>query len=691
LDAGQHAFITPIIQGFVGQRVFSVGIAKEGEDTIVGATAKTDEIAAVENDPDLNLPPEKRARPISEAADQNTDSTNTKNFLLTIISRRSIKRAGLRYLRRGVDEEGNVANSVETEQILSTPDWDSKESKIYSFVQYRGSIPVLFSQSPYSFKPVPVFYGSPETNTSAFRLHFQHLAARYGWVQVANLVEKKGNEGKVGESFEKQANSLNAAGGIDGTGNELGFEWFDFHGECRGMKFENVSRLFDKIGPQLQAFGWTVEQDGKISQAQTGVLRTNCMDCLDRTNVVQAACARNVLQTQLQDQGVLIDLHTDPSTAWFNTVWADNGDAISRQYAGTAALKGDFTRTRKRNISGALTDFGLTLTRYVKNIRDDWFTQTVIDYILGLTDETSFVEFEADMQTRDYAIDLRKVRQNAIDTCVMVCVEDGEDLVAGWTLSCPAQPNSLRSLPFEECVLLLTEQALYFCRMDWTTEKVREFERAELESIEAVARGVYITSVLARRDMDEKRNVGFVVRISGRGGRDIVRVNTRSLGSTTEGEAQQEENGRSKAAKKLQDKLDTKDKQQLRVDAGDKILAFKALPPKSSFIGSGTGEGDAEPPTEIELTRIVTDQIVRVANAVRKGDSAVANEVGPDEAKEEAAKAVEEGAKTESDEDERNRLLSVEDKDIISLADAKRSTGYLEQLGYSLKKLVWAT
>jgi hypothetical protein len=32
----------------------------------------------------------------------------------------------------------------------------------------------------------------------------------------------------------------------------------------------------------------------------------------------------------------------------------------------------------------------------------------------------------------------------------------------------------------------------------------------------------------------------------------------------------------------------------------------------------------------------------------------------------------------------------VEQEDIISLADAKKRTGYLEQLGYSIKKLVWS-
>ena len=37
---------------------------------------------------------------------------------LCLISRRSTQRAGVRYYRRGIDTTGNVANYVETEQVL---------------------------------------------------------------------------------------------------------------------------------------------------------------------------------------------------------------------------------------------------------------------------------------------------------------------------------------------------------------------------------------------------------------------------------------------------------------------------------------------------------------------------------------------------------------------------------------------
>lgn len=38
---------------------------------------------------------------------------------------------------------------------------------------------------------------------------------------------------------------------------------------------------------------------------QTSVVRTNCMDCLDRTNVVQSTLGRWVLNRQLRDVGIL--------------------------------------------------------------------------------------------------------------------------------------------------------------------------------------------------------------------------------------------------------------------------------------------------------------------------------------------------------------------------------------------------
>jgi len=101
-----------------------------------------------------------------------------------------------------------------------------------------------------------------------------------------------------------------------------------------------------------------------VEQTQDGVLRTNCMDCLDRTNVCQSSFAKHMLDAQLRAEGIDAGAQLDQQTIWFNELWADNGDAVSKQYASTAAMKGDYTRTRKRNYRGTLNDLGLSLSRF---------------------------------------------------------------------------------------------------------------------------------------------------------------------------------------------------------------------------------------------------------------------------------------------------------------------------------------
>ena len=55
----------------------------------------------------------------------------------------------------------------------------------------------------------------------------------------------------------------------------------------------------------------------------------------------------------------------------FPLAWADNGDAVSRQYAGTGALKSDFTRTGKRSQKGVMKDGFNSLSRYyINNFKD---------------------------------------------------------------------------------------------------------------------------------------------------------------------------------------------------------------------------------------------------------------------------------------------------------------------------------
>lgn len=62
---------------------------------------------------------------------------------------------GFRYLKRGVNDRGRVANDVETEQIVLDEEAGSSKGKMSSVVQMRGSIPLFWSQEASRFSPKP--------------------------------------------------------------------------------------------------------------------------------------------------------------------------------------------------------------------------------------------------------------------------------------------------------------------------------------------------------------------------------------------------------------------------------------------------------------------------------------------------------------------------------------------------------
>lgn len=123
---------------------------------------------------------------------------------------------------------------------------------------------------------------------------------------------------------------------------------------------------------------------------------------LDRTNVVQSAIARNILSSFLVQIGIgpLQSASKEKLDLAFNAIWANNGDAISREYAGTSALKGDFVRSGKRNWRGQINDATNSMARLYQNTILDFFKQSMLDYVLGIN-INAFADFSTNMQTAD--------------------------------------------------------------------------------------------------------------------------------------------------------------------------------------------------------------------------------------------------------------------------------------------------
>lgn len=57
----------------------------------------------------------------------------------------------------------------------------------------------------------------------------------------------------------------------------------------RGLKFDNVKMLTEAVTEIIRNMNYCwVDSYGVVMQ-QNGVFRVNCVDCLDRTNVVQVS------------------------------------------------------------------------------------------------------------------------------------------------------------------------------------------------------------------------------------------------------------------------------------------------------------------------------------------------------------------------------------------------------------------
>ncbi|RKP39452.1 SacI homology domain-containing protein [Dimargaris cristalligena] len=316
----------------------------------------------------------------------------THRFTYVLLSRRSRFRVGTRYFSRGADEFGNVSNFVETEQMVffsaksgeSAADVTKNGYWQFSHVQTRGSIPIFWAQVP-NMKYVPVLKLPTNVDTlSAFKKHFEAQTATYGDQIVVNLVNKKKYEEPMGLAFNRYTQLLDDP--------RIHYLHFDFHQECSKMRWHRISILMDKIKDLLDAqsyYSAKVVEGSKpgsgtttCAHRQTSVVRTNCMDCLDRTNVVQSVVARFVLTKLFRELNVL-EPHENiddfvPLETMLRNVWADHADAISIMYSGTGALKTDFTRTGQRTKDGVNS-----LVRYVKNNYLDGARQDGIDLMLG--------------------------------------------------------------------------------------------------------------------------------------------------------------------------------------------------------------------------------------------------------------------------------------------------------------------
>ncbi|XP_047981088.1 phosphoinositide phosphatase SAC8 isoform X2 [Salvia hispanica] len=292
--------------------------------------------------------------------------------IIKIVSRRCTRRLGTRMWRRGANLEGDAANFIETEQLLEFKD------HISSFLQVRGSIPLLWEQIvDLSYKPHLQLINHEDTSMVAER-HFNDLLKCYGGCIVVDLTDKHGDEGMLSAAYEEEMQKHP----------NVRYVSFDFHQSCGHGNFDNIQLLYDEISEDFEKQGYfLLDSEGKILAEQEGVVRSNCIDCLDRTNVTQSYLAQKSLNSQLQRMGAIsstesISMFSEDFEV-FKTLWVEHGDEISLEYSGTHALKRDLVRYGKQTLSGIIKDGISALSRYYLNNFQDGVRQDAIDLICG--------------------------------------------------------------------------------------------------------------------------------------------------------------------------------------------------------------------------------------------------------------------------------------------------------------------
>lgn len=317
------------------------------------------------------------------------------NFNFVLISRRSFFMGGTRYNSRGIDNKGYVANFVESEQIVIT------NSNIMSYNQIRGSLPFYWVQE--GIKARIKIGQTIGINVKKFENHIDYLKNEMGYENIYffNLLgEKRGDEPMLTHYlYEILKESIR--NGLE----KVFYKHVDFHGITKETDYSNVDKHIYTLYGNDDDFNYydydVLDDDYSLQQIQKNILRSNCLDCLDRTNAVQTKISflvlyfmlkkikLNLFEKKITDPLIFLEKEKSDIIQDFRKIWADNGDNIAKIYAGTGATTSSVTRKGDKSGLHSFFDHGIkTISRFYLNNFDDNFKQEVIDCLLNKKDSS---------------------------------------------------------------------------------------------------------------------------------------------------------------------------------------------------------------------------------------------------------------------------------------------------------------
>ena len=318
-------------------------------------------------------------------------------FQFILITRRSQNNAGTRYNTRGVNDDGNVANFCESEQIVIY------KNILCSYCQLRGSAPIFFEQI--GLRANTDITRDKNMTINAFNRHLKEMQEDFKLICFINLLnKKKATESPIIKEFEQQ---------IEFKVNEkpkFRYIYFDMQNECPKDNYSNIDNLMNTLSPFINLFNFFSYDltNNNIYSIQKGTMRTNCLDCLDRTNVIQTRISWKVLEKMFSflqiDNNTISNIFNQNENFFtlgenyfkegIKNIWAENGDLISIQYAGTESTITTVTKTGGHTIKGFIKHSIATVSRFYQGSFEDDFKQECIDTFLQKYTNNNYISEE---------------------------------------------------------------------------------------------------------------------------------------------------------------------------------------------------------------------------------------------------------------------------------------------------------
>lgn len=244
-----------------------------------------------------------------------------------LIARRSSRFAGTRFLKRGANFTGDVANKVESEQIVVDG------NRFCSYIQMRGSIPSHWKQDVSKMVPKPPIsldLCDPYAVTPG--KHYERLMFHFGTpIIILNLVKKREKRRHESILTEEMTGSINYLNQFLPPQHRIKYHHFDMAKKSHsGNVMGSLAKFAESV---VQKTGLFFKDANDIS-FQTGIVRVNCVDCLDRTNTAQFAIGKTALAHQLFKMGLIkppkLEFDSDCVTM-LESLYEDHGDTLALQ------------------------------------------------------------------------------------------------------------------------------------------------------------------------------------------------------------------------------------------------------------------------------------------------------------------------------------------------------------------------